>query len=68
MSTKQLESESSDGEAYAAWLSDQMALPPTLHREHWRKRINPRPVLGGTTLGGLPSPCDAGTRTVPARP
>lgn len=53
------------GSTYKSWLAEQMALPPTLHREYWRKRTNPRPVPGSTTLGATGSPCAEGSRWHP---
>lgn len=62
---EELKAESVEGAAFRQWIKQQMALPATLHREYWRKRTNPRPVQGGTTLGNTVSPCQEGTRWHP---
>ena len=43
------------------WIDDQMALPPTLHREYFRRRANPRQFTARPT-GGLRAACAAGSR------
>ena len=43
------------------WIDDQMALPPMLHREYFRRRANPRQFTARPT-GGLRAACAAGSR------
>jgi hypothetical protein len=45
------------------WVSDQMALPPTLHRSYYRSRVN-QPFMDPTPVGALTSPCEMGSRWV----
>ena len=47
--------------ALAAWTSQQLALPASLHRAYWRRRSNPRltTTLGSGTVRG---PCELGAR------
>jgi hypothetical protein len=49
--------------AFTAWLRDQMALPPSLHRSYYRRRANPR-IFEGLVLptGFAGSACVAGSR------
>ena len=45
------------------WIAEQMALPPTLHREHYRQRVNPRePGHFLTPAAGMRPVCAAGSR------
>ena len=45
------------------WIDDQMALPPTLHREYYRERVNPRiPRHWPTPVAGARPVCSAGSR------
>ena len=44
-----------------SWIGRQMALPPTLHREYYRRRANPRQATALPT-GGLRAACEAGSR------
>lgn len=46
----------------AAWLAQQMALPPTLHRAYYRRRANPRLFRGAVATGGERTPCEPGSR------
>ena len=45
----------------ANWINDQIALPPTLHREYFRRRANPRQFTARPT-GGLRAACETGSR------
>ena len=45
----------------AKWIDAQIALPPTLHREYYRRRANPRQFTARPT-GGLRAACEAGSR------
>lgn len=45
----------------AKWIDAQIALPPTLHREYFRRRVNPRQFTARPT-GGLRAACEAGSR------
>jgi hypothetical protein len=52
-----------------AWVTEQMALPATLHRSYFRARANPRypqgtggRVTATLPIGGLRLACDAGSR------
>jgi hypothetical protein len=49
-------------DAIASWIEDQIAMPPTLHRVFYRRRVDPRPVAGGSVLGVVGSPCASGSR------
>jgi len=56
-------SSAGDGAApYSSWINEQMALPPTLHRGHFRKYVNQRLEGGGQTFGGVWPTCEAGSR------
>ena len=44
----------------AKWIDAQIALPPTLHREYFRRRVNPRQFTARP--GGLRAACEAGSR------
>ena len=60
-----------------AWIDAQMAEPPSLHRAHYRQRVNSRVVpgcgyladgnIGGCTylVGGMRPPCSNGSRWHP---
>ncbi|CAE6922516.1 unnamed protein product [Symbiodinium natans] len=52
--------------SYQTWIERQMALPPSYHREYYRKRVNPRPVLSASSMAsGSPlSRCNPGSRWV----
>ena len=45
----------------AAWIHEQMSLPPSLHRAYYRERANARQSTVMPT-GGVRSPCAAGAR------
>jgi hypothetical protein len=47
--------------AIPAWVRDQMALTPSLHREYYRRRTNPR-LDAPVGTGGVYLPCDVGSR------
>ena len=49
------------GAGFTKWIEDQMALPPTLHREYYRRRANPR-LFTARNAGGVRAPCEAGSR------
>ena len=49
------------GAGFTKWIEDQMALPPTLHREYYRRRANPR-LFTARNAGGVRAPCQAGSR------
>ena len=40
-----------------AWLAEQLAEPPTLLREHYRRRANPR-IVHDAFSGGARRPCE----------
>ena len=48
---------------FKAWVQDQFALPPSLHRAYFRQRANPR-IFQGLVLptGSSRAPCDSGSR------
>ena len=48
--------------AYKSWVEEQMAMPYTLQRAYWRKHTSPRPLPAGSSLGGVRSPCNPGSR------
>ena len=43
------------------WVLDQMALPVTSHRDHYRKRVNPR-RQAASKIGSFFTPCEPGAR------
>ena len=56
---------------FEAWIAAQMALDPSLHRAHYRRRSHPRLTYAdslvessnwGVTSGGAAGPCDADSR------
>ena len=47
--------------SHAAWLAEQMALPPTLHREYLRRRVSPR-LAQAVDMGAPLGACEAGSR------
>ena len=49
------------GAGVTKWIHDQMALPPTLHREYFRRRANPR-LFMARPIGSIRSACTAGSR------
>ena len=60
-----------EGNDFAGWIAAQMALSPSLHRAHYRRRSHPRLTYAdalvessnwGLTSGGAAGPCDAGSR------
>ena len=40
--TARLEASASDEEVFASWVAEEQAKPPSLHREYFRRRANPR--------------------------
>ena len=49
------------GAGVTQWIHHQMALPPTLHREYFRRRANPR-LFMARPIGSIRSACTAGSR------
>eukprot|EP00966_Prymnesium_polylepis_P083996 1944696-Prymnesium_polylepis.1 len=47
--------------SFSDWVEQQMALPPTLHRAHFRQRANPR-TQQDLTAGDVRAPCATGSR------
>ena len=52
---------SSSSTTSSAWVAAQMALPPSLHRAHWRRRANPRQPRS-TAVGNGRQACSVGSR------
>ena len=50
------------GTAVRSWLDTQLALPPTLHRAHYRARSSPRLLENGAATLAPARACDAGSR------
>ena len=58
-----------EGNDFAGWIAAQMALDPSLHRAHYRRRSHPaadvrrwRTSNWGVTSGGAAGPCDPDSR------
>ena len=65
-----------EGNDFAGWIAAQMALDPSLHRAHYRRRSHPRLTYAdalvessnwGVTSGGAAGPCDAGSEVAQVR-
>ena len=52
-----------EASVFREWITTQMNLPPSLHREYWRKRVNPR-IFRGLVLptGANRATCAKGSR------
>ena len=55
------EGEQQTSDNIKAWLDEQMHLPPTLHRQYYRKRANPR-LNTALPTGGVRQACEVGSR------
>jgi hypothetical protein len=45
---------------FSAWVAEQMALPPSLHRAHFRRRANPR--VSDAANASAHRACEPGSR------
>jgi len=58
-----IEPSTNDTLSVLEWIREQIALPPTYHRVHFRERVNPRMVGDDPSISGiLTGPCDQGNR------
>ena len=57
-------STSAAADAYVAWMSNQMAIEPSLHRAYYRERTNPRLSGSKAMVGSVRGACDAGSRWI----
>ena len=62
--TASLQNVDSSSGSVRDWLSDQMQQPPSLHREYYRQRVNPRRTqsMGPLPSGSVRSACRAASR------